>query len=226
MAPKQMTLRATREWASTAFPDDFARFDTYIKTASLTFSCVRVELDGGLSAYKVDFVEVGSTHADNELIFSWKGTKGVDVGHKNGEGNVQPHQDLTNPLIKFTAPFCWLKPTENEVGIARFEMLVRYLTLSRVTQKSVLRHNIDSFKEHFPGACRDIAEHAASRSTQTPVRTRAETPSQARVPTLIYQTPTRMPSQTQTDTPARSSQAPQSKSASVPSTCTSTDISL
>lgn len=225
MARKE-TLRTIREWASRAFPDNFARFDTYIKTASFTFSRVHIQLRSRLSTYKVDVLQVGSTHADNEPVFAWKGTEGISVGHKNGEGNIQPHEDFTNPFIDFTAPFCWLSPTENEVGIARFETLVQYLNLSRIRQNSVLRRNIDSFKEHFTGACRDIAEHLASRASQPSVRTHAEISTQARVQTTICEEPTQIPSQKRMGTSARSSQTSQRKSASFTSRYANTDITL
>lgn len=209
MAPKE-TMQSIRDWASSSFPDEFARFDTYINTASFTFSKFHVQHDTELSANKVDGVQVGSIDADNKPVFAWHGTEGITLGHKSGEGKVQPHQDFITPHVDFSAPFSWLGPTHNEVGLAHLEALIRYLILARIRQDFALRHNIDFFKEHFKGACQELVEHIASAATHTPIRTRGQTAAQARVRTPV-QTPTGAPPKTPVATPMRPPLSPLSK---------------
>jgi hypothetical protein len=211
------TLQSIREWASASFEDEFAKFDDYIKTYSFTIAQFQIQLTDGLSTDKFYGVQVGSADGGSSQIYAWKDNEAFNVGKEFEKGKVQRHEDFNNPQIEFAEPFRWLNPTENEASLARFEALIRYLILSRTKLSSALTNKIAFFKEHFPGACRDIAEHVASKDT--PIRTRAQTSAQAHMQRPMV-TPTRAPSQTPMNTPTRPSRAPQSKSLSVASRCT------
>lgn len=97
MAPKE-SLQHIRDWASTLFPDEFAKFNTYINTSSFNFSKFRIQFEGVQSSFKVDGVQVGSTYSDSKPVYAWKGTEGVQIGHKEKEEDetIQPHEDFTN----------------------------------------------------------------------------------------------------------------------------------
>lgn len=228
--PVNMTLKETpqtlRNWASASFPDDFAKFGQIIKTSHLVFSHLRVQAGDDGSPVEVVGVQVGTDHADSTPIYAWKGkgTEAVSIGHERVDDTVELHEDWASPQVDFAAPFCWVGPTESEVGAARFEALVRYLLLAH-RRLAVMKHRVEFFREHFPGACRDVAAHVEGSHTQTstevlpqtPPRTRSQTApvTPSEIPAQESAQTTRTPSPTPADTPTRPPRFPQSKSTCV-----------
>ncbi|KAF3052537.1 hypothetical protein E8E11_002223 [Didymella keratinophila] len=207
MARKE-SLQSIREWMSASFPDEFLKFDTYIRGVRFTLLQFYIQLSNGPNADKANTVQVGLTLGDSTPIYAWTKSGMVSIGHEAETGKIQPQGDFSSPQIKFSEPFCWLEPTENEAGLARFEALVRYLVWTHNAPNAAMKHRLDIFKEHLPGACRDVAEQLVKRvaqtPTQTPSRTRIQTPGRI---------PARMPFEENANipiaTPTRPSIAPQ-----------------
>lgn len=72
---------------------------------------------------------------------------------------MKVHTDPSEPQVTFDRPFRWVQPAADETGAARFEALVRYYLCIKDVEASGIRSGVAAFKEHFQGACCDVAEH-------------------------------------------------------------------
>lgn len=160
------TLHSIRAWAQETFPNSFAKVDRYHR-ANRALPFVRTNLNADnrdLKPQTIKAVQVGSlTDPDGEDVWAWIEADGfVKLGHRVRRHMIL-HRDTTSPKVNFDKPFCWVRPSEDETGAARFEALVRYYVCINDANTPGLRSKVATFKEHFEGACRDVAEQITRR---------------------------------------------------------------
>ncbi|KAF1927982.1 uncharacterized protein M421DRAFT_5645 [Didymella exigua CBS 183.55] len=167
MQPKE-TLQSVRDWAIASFPDDFAKLENLLRSFNCRFFPFYARDDTAEFSLGVQGLRVGTSNSDGTPIYAWNGPESICVGHEFETRKFELHTDIANPKIDFTEPFSFVAPAEDEVSLARFETLVRYIHLMRPSAYMIRRTSF--FKEHFPNACRDVAEHLARRASETPTR--------------------------------------------------------
>jgi len=172
--PVGFSLRAIRAWAGHNFADDFDQ-----PPGPGAFTIQYNYLVGNDLARRYGLLVGNSVEEINETmstftdIFAWLEGSRVTIGYI-----IQPtpsrkeirYERMTSPSITSIEPFCWLLPSRDLSAISQFEAFVRYALFIVRGQKAVptaFKHNWSLLTDHFPSACRMVAEGVAGRLNET-----------------------------------------------------------
>ncbi|KZM25878.1 uncharacterized protein EKO05_0009150 [Ascochyta rabiei] len=202
MAVDIETLDSIRTWAQAGFPDSFAKLDG-LTSSDMT---VRLRLTGRvMNSIRVTKEELLITIPVGSLagpylarVYAWTERNGsVSLGHAAG-GYMEVHRDTTNPPVHFHTPYCLVGPVEDETGAARFEALIRYCVSIKRVKGTGIRSKTSAFKEHFPGACCEVAEQVTREAREKRIADRCV---RLELPHKTHLTTAQSPASTPTPTP-------------------------
>ena len=160
-------LSSMRTWACTHFKEDYSkiptRTDYNVQSVQLPDRTKTSEAIIVVSAFE----EVRPYFRATVDVLAWLNVDHMEVGYITQIGDKRSlvvYQDLTYSGITFNEPFVWILRNADEIAVRRFEALLHHAFLLRGNPKRCipLKATLD-FKEHFPGACRDIAQVANQR---------------------------------------------------------------
>lgn len=158
------TLASICAWAQAHFPEAFAKLDGFqkIDEAEWVSSTGQTAGGGGVLRKQASWatsIRVGRIqNTATKSVYAWVDTHGdVRLGHFSVTGYVV-HNDAADPPVSFDRPYCWVKPAADEIGVARFETLVRYYLWIKYRRGTGVRTDMGVFMRYFPGACQDVAE--------------------------------------------------------------------
>ncbi|KAF9694398.1 hypothetical protein EKO04_007479 [Ascochyta lentis] len=175
MIPKILTsttLGAVTSWAWKNFSDDFAKIPT-----CKDYTLQRFHLPGFGNNGQFKGIVIGT--ASEEIREDQRAT--VDVlawleGHQIAVGYISQlgwkihavnYDDILDASIHFNAPFSWVLAAADETAVLRFESLIRHSFLARGFKNAIKgKGNLSKFRDHFPGACRDVAQKATAISAE------------------------------------------------------------
>ncbi|KAF3043953.1 hypothetical protein E8E12_000350 [Didymella heteroderae] len=99
-------------------------------------------------------------HASVDVL-SWLGGQQIAVGYILQMGckiHAVSYHNILDANIRFNEPFSWILAAADEAAVLRFESLIRHGLLARGFKNTIKgKGNLTKFRDHFPGACRDIA---------------------------------------------------------------------
>ena len=160
-------LSSVRTWAGTHFKEDYSKIPT-----RTDYNVQSVQLPDRKKPSEA--ILVGSAFEEVRPYFravvdvlAWLNVGHIEVGYMTQNGDKRRavvYQDLIDSGITFNEPFVWILRSADEIAVRRFEALLHHAFLLRGNPKRCipLKATLD-FKEHFPGACRDIAQVANQR---------------------------------------------------------------
>ncbi|KAF2631149.1 hypothetical protein BU25DRAFT_418775 [Macroventuria anomochaeta] len=168
--PQQhMSLGSVTAWASAHFRDDYLKIPKR-KDYTTYLICLPKQHSNksSLTAIIVGtaFEEIRPYFGATVDVLAWVKDDRVEVGYITQLGNktnVVVYEDIISSRISFQEPFCWILDAADETAIRRFEALVHHAAMLMGSKKAINSNYYDEFRDHFPGACRDIAEVAEKR---------------------------------------------------------------
>lgn len=171
----------TIEFATWDSIHDWAQQEGFLahfgKTSKFSlFSRPRITLKEGrvIDGHHVPGLEALKTMTINPQasVYAWIETDGSVKLRPLEWGDMAVHEGLTSPPTSFAQPFCWVLPIQNETGM-RFESLVQYYTRLGFVNGPGIRTGIAALKEHFPGACHDMAKQIDAEAARRTISARA-----------------------------------------------------
>ncbi|KAL1652824.1 hypothetical protein SLS61_004444 [Didymella pomorum] len=190
----------TIEFATWDSIHDWAQQEGFLahfgKTSKFSlFSRPRITLKEGrvIDGHHIPGLEALKTMTINPQasVYAWIETDGSVKLRPLEWGDMAVHEGLTSPPTSFAQPFCWVLPIQNETGM-RFESLVQYYTRLGFVNGPGIRTGIAALKEHFPGACHDMAKQIDAEAARRTISARAFPLSSQ--PEPIPQSPASLPS--------------------------------
>ena len=157
------TLEDIERWAEATFPREFKAVKDYLIENNITAKHYgHMDKHTRMSVHSVK-VGIGVESMGHSAIIiahvAFHKTQPLDPWVVLCEWNYVDGytcDTISKDDTHFKAPFCWLSPELNGVGIARFNALIKFICPPSALPVGV---SIDArhFKKHFEGACRVIA---------------------------------------------------------------------
>lgn len=164
-----MSLRSVTSWACANFKDDYQKIP---KRKDYVTRTVRIP-DQASSEADLKAIVIGSAVEEIRPYFratvevmAWVKGNRVETGYAMQIGdnvNVATYEDITKGDITFNEPFSWIMQAGGETAARRFEALINHAAMLTGSKRTIDSGYYHDFREHFPGACHDIAEMALQR---------------------------------------------------------------
>lgn len=162
-----LSLPGVITWARTRFKDDFVKIPTATQFNKQTVHPSDWETSFEAIVVGTAFEEVRPYFRATTNVLAWLNHGRVQIGYISQVGsqrNTVLYQSLTDGRIDFHEPYSFILRAGDETAVRRFEALIQYAVLTRRGPlKAVSASAVSDFREHFPGACRDIAQVANQR---------------------------------------------------------------
>jgi hypothetical protein len=175
MIPKTLvgsSLGSVTSWAWKNFSDDFHKIPTCKEYTLQRFDLPDFpgnngQLRGIVVGTAFEEIREGQ-HASIDVL-TWLEGQQVAVGYISQMGwkiHAVSYDSILDANISFNEPFSWILAAADELSILRFESLIRHGLLARGFKNAIKgKGNLKKFRDHFPGACRDIAEKCKEITT-------------------------------------------------------------
>lgn len=169
MTDPNYDLQSPNAWARSAFPDDFAIVEEYVKPGAP--HGISFERRAFISSAVLTVLRIGFLHFSTTEVFAAIGVSGAISAHHpilpGYPGRPAPLRRTHYQKFYFLHPFAWLKPAEDDASRGRFEAFVNYLFLSHSKQHRQRIKPWSEWGELFKDACRVIAHEIRCKKQNT-----------------------------------------------------------